>query len=386
MRTPTCFFDLETTGLIRGDVYPDIVECCFMVTCPNGVVGVDTFETRVFTSFIPAEATNIHHITTEDVKDCPTFEEIAPRIYSLLNGRTWCGHNIIGYDSRVLIHAFTSRGIEPPSPSHVIDTLLSAREIIPGMTSYALGALCEHFNISTEGAHSAEGDVRQTHCLWTCLRDHRTTPEEQYKLGMKHLQLPRTAKTCERAIGCFMRAAESDHLESVYELGRLFFGVTSPIRDAQRGIEYLKRAARGGHALAAYKLGVIYSMTPEHRNLDEALVYLTNAVDGGCREALVRLAAIHPDPRKSVEYYVRDGSPYAHRCIGFLYQHESEEHPRNDELAFEYFKRAADRGDSIGAKMTSRCFFSGVGTPVSAVQGDLYFRRYQRLAAMWADD
>ena len=53
---------------------------------------------------IPAEATAVHGITDDDVKDCPTFDEVIPRLWAHLNGH-WLVDN---YE--------LPRGIKMPKP------------------------------------------------------------------------------------------------------------------------------------------------------------------------------------------------------------------------------------------------------------------------------
>jgi len=74
LKNPIVFFDLETTGInISRD---RIVELSFLKIHPNGEEEIKS--KRVNPEMpIPAESTAIHGITDEDVKDCPTFKQIA---------------------------------------------------------------------------------------------------------------------------------------------------------------------------------------------------------------------------------------------------------------------------------------------------------------------
>ena len=70
LKRPIIFFDLETTGI---DIARDrIVEISMVKVMPDGEEIVRT--RRINPGMpIPAEATAIHGITDEDVKDCPLF-------------------------------------------------------------------------------------------------------------------------------------------------------------------------------------------------------------------------------------------------------------------------------------------------------------------------
>ena len=74
LKKPLIFFDLETTGInITKD---KIVEISLIKVMPNGE---EMQKTRRLNPgmHIPEQSTAIHHITDDDVKDCPTFKQIA---------------------------------------------------------------------------------------------------------------------------------------------------------------------------------------------------------------------------------------------------------------------------------------------------------------------
>lgn len=76
LKRPIVFFDLETTGV---DTAKDrIVEISMVKVMPDGEEIVKTRKINPGIH-IPEEATAIHGITDEDVKDCPTFAQIAGR-------------------------------------------------------------------------------------------------------------------------------------------------------------------------------------------------------------------------------------------------------------------------------------------------------------------
>ena len=74
LKNPILFFDIESTGL---NVATDrIVEICAVKIHPNGDQEI---KTRRINPTIPIspEAQAVHGISDEDVKDCPTFKQIA---------------------------------------------------------------------------------------------------------------------------------------------------------------------------------------------------------------------------------------------------------------------------------------------------------------------
>ena len=74
LKNPLVFFDLETTGInITRD---RIIEISLLKVYPNGKEESRT--RRINPEMpIPPESTAIHGITDEDVKECPTFKQIA---------------------------------------------------------------------------------------------------------------------------------------------------------------------------------------------------------------------------------------------------------------------------------------------------------------------
>ena len=83
LRNPLVFFDLETTGI--NIVKDRIVEISYVKVFPNGKE--ETKTRRINPGMpIPPESTAIHGITDEDVKDCPTFKEIAKSLAAQIEG------------------------------------------------------------------------------------------------------------------------------------------------------------------------------------------------------------------------------------------------------------------------------------------------------------
>ena len=70
LKNPLIFFDLETTGV---DVTKDrIVEISLFKVMPNGTEECKTRRINPGVP-IPARATEVHGITDDEVKDCPSF-------------------------------------------------------------------------------------------------------------------------------------------------------------------------------------------------------------------------------------------------------------------------------------------------------------------------
>ena len=106
LRNPLIFFDLETTGI---DIATDrIVELSFLKIYPNGEEESKTMRINP-TVPIPAKVTAIHGITDEDVKDSPTFGEIARSLSRVFEGCDFAGYNSNKFDIPLLAEEFFSQ-------------------------------------------------------------------------------------------------------------------------------------------------------------------------------------------------------------------------------------------------------------------------------------
>ena len=100
---PVVFFDLETTGT---DINKDrIVEICYLKVWPNG--NEDAHTMRINPDMhIPEEASKVHGIYDDDVKDCPKFKEVAKNIAKDFEGADIAGFNSNRFDVPLLAEEF----------------------------------------------------------------------------------------------------------------------------------------------------------------------------------------------------------------------------------------------------------------------------------------
>ncbi len=109
LKRPIIFFDLETTGV--DNARDRIVEISLVKIMPDGEEIVRTRRINP-TIPIPAEATAIHHITDEDVKDCPTFRQIAKSLKEFMEGCDFGGFNSNRFDLPLLVEEFMRAGVD----------------------------------------------------------------------------------------------------------------------------------------------------------------------------------------------------------------------------------------------------------------------------------
>lgn len=109
LKKPIIFFDLETTGL---NITQDrIVEVSIIKVMPNGE---EIRRTRRVNPemHIPEEATATHHITDDDVKDEPTFKQIAKSLAQLFTGCDIAGFNSNRFDIPMLDQEFQRADVD----------------------------------------------------------------------------------------------------------------------------------------------------------------------------------------------------------------------------------------------------------------------------------
>jgi DNA polymerase-3 subunit epsilon len=154
LRNPLAFFDLETTGT---NISQDrIVEIAVVKIMPGGER--KNKYTRVNPQIpIPAEASLIHGIWDDDVKDSPTFKQIAAELAQMLEGCDLAGFNIIKFDVPMLVEEFLRAGVEFETGNK---KLVDAQKIFHLMEKRTLTAAYQFYcGKNLVDAHSAMADT-----------------------------------------------------------------------------------------------------------------------------------------------------------------------------------------------------------------------------------
>lgn len=157
LKNPLAFFDLETTGInIAND---RIVEIAVIKVMPNGEQ-TKYVEKINPTVPIPIETSLIHGIYDADVKDAPTFKQIAKNLAKMLEGADLAGFNIVRFDVPLLVEEFLRAGVDfDISKRKFID----AQRIFHLMEPRNLSAAYKFYCGKTlEDAHTAEADTMAT--------------------------------------------------------------------------------------------------------------------------------------------------------------------------------------------------------------------------------
>lgn len=158
LKNPLVFFDLETTG--TNIIKDRIVEISYLKVYPNG--DEDSKTRRINPEMpIPPESTLIHGITDEDVKDCPTFKEVAKSLAVQIEGCDLAGYNSNRFDIPVLVEEFLRVGVDIDLNKR---KFIDVQTIFHKMEQRTLSAAYKFFcNQSLENAHTAEADTRATY-------------------------------------------------------------------------------------------------------------------------------------------------------------------------------------------------------------------------------
>ncbi len=158
LRNPLVFFDLETTGI--NIVKDRIIEISYVKVHPNGKEETKTWRVNPGMP-VPPESTAIHGITDEDVKDCPTFKEIAKSLAAQIEGCDLAGYNSNRFDIPLLAEEFLRADVD-------IDLnrrkFVDVQTIFHKMEQRTLSAAYKFYcDKSLENAHTAEADTLATY-------------------------------------------------------------------------------------------------------------------------------------------------------------------------------------------------------------------------------
>lgn len=193
-KLPIALVDVETTG--RDASVDRVVEIGVAIARGGAIVERRNWLLNPGRP-IPAEATEVHKITDEDVKDAPAFAAVAAEILALLSGCVLGAYNA-AFDRAFLFGEVARAGLGGESlPAGLrrdvdwIDPLVWARELHHAERSRALGEVAARLGIALENAHRAADDAEAAlKVLLAFGRDPRIPPtyggllREQRRLAM----------------------------------------------------------------------------------------------------------------------------------------------------------------------------------------------------------
>jgi DNA polymerase-3 subunit epsilon len=158
LERPIAFFDLETTGVSFGQ--DRIVEIAILKVFPDGKKETTTYRVNP-TIPIPPQSSEIHGIYDEDIKDAPTFADLAAKLYIYLHDCDLAGYNSNKFDIPVLVDEFQRADYDfDITEKRLVDVQNIFHKMEPRTLSAAYTFYCDK---DLENAHSAEADITATY-------------------------------------------------------------------------------------------------------------------------------------------------------------------------------------------------------------------------------
>jgi DNA polymerase III subunit epsilon len=187
LQRPLVWLDLETTGVFRK--VDRVVQLGAIKISPDGTV---VRKKRLVNPqmLIPPEATEIHHITDDMVKDEPTFEQLATSLAKFIHMVDFGGYNV-GFDLDILAEEFTRCRVEATLAGRIVD----ANKIAHEYNRRTLVAMYERYTGKPlMEAHDALVDTEAAaECFIAQLAAHPDLPRTVEGLHAKYFETPRDA-------------------------------------------------------------------------------------------------------------------------------------------------------------------------------------------------
>ncbi|KAD6453761.1 hypothetical protein E3N88_08467 [Mikania micrantha] len=163
MSNEIVFFDLETNVPNKPGQKFWVLEFGALVLCPRKLVELESYCTLIRPGDLTAVGVNparCHGISRATVLKAPVFEEVADKIFKILNGRIWAGHNIRRFDCVRIREAFKEIGRTAPEPVALIDSLpVLAERFGRRAGDMKMASLAKYFGLG-EQKHRSLDDVR----------------------------------------------------------------------------------------------------------------------------------------------------------------------------------------------------------------------------------
>lgn len=154
-KTPLLIFDLETTGLNRGN---DRIIEIGAIKVQNGVI-VDTLSILVNPGIeVPYYATKVNGITTEMLTGAISDTKGVIKLIEMTKDCIVIAHNV-SFDVGFINEYLKRMGLNILE-NRFVDTVRLARKAFPGHAKYSLGIIAKNLNIKILNAHRAADDAR----------------------------------------------------------------------------------------------------------------------------------------------------------------------------------------------------------------------------------
>jgi len=155
------FFDIESTGPNASK--DRIVQLAIVVINEDGKVLLS--KAKLYNPGIPIseEATKIHKITNEQVKNAPSFSEDAKKLKNIFENKIIITYNGLRFDIPLLMAEFERAKVEVELSGRFIDAMKVEAKLAPRDLS---SVYYKYTGKHLEGAHNALSDVKATMAVY----------------------------------------------------------------------------------------------------------------------------------------------------------------------------------------------------------------------------
>ncbi|KAG9154760.1 hypothetical protein Leryth_014256 [Lithospermum erythrorhizon] len=162
-KSEIAFFDLETSVPTRVGQGHAILEFGSILVCPRKLIELENYSTLVCPNDLSLIATlseRCNGITKDGVLAAPSFAHIADKVYDILHGRIWAGHNILRFDCARIREAYAEINRPPPEPKGTLDSLaLLTQKFGRRAGDMKMASLATYFGLGKQ-THRSLDDVR----------------------------------------------------------------------------------------------------------------------------------------------------------------------------------------------------------------------------------
>ncbi len=173
---PFVIIDVETTG---SDPLRDrIIEIALIRTDGGGEFSSMVNPSRTLPQFISA----LTGIADHDLRDAPSFDEIAPEVADLLEGAVFVAHNA-RFDYAFVRNEFKRLGISFSAPT--LCTVRLSRKLYPKYRKHGLDSIIERNGLSVDQRHRALDDAKVVEAFLEIAREEKG--EDAYSAALAQL-------------------------------------------------------------------------------------------------------------------------------------------------------------------------------------------------------
>lgn len=176
--------DLETATSDRSS----ICEIGIAVVENSKITTIKSWYVRPMLNMYDSWNISIHGITPEMTENCPEFPEVWKEVLPYLSGRMVVAHNT-SFDMYAIRDALDMNEMDYPDFEYIC-SYRSAKYALPGISSYSLESMCEHFGITNRDEHRAGTDAEacakvlmRTVEAYGCTTIEEFIRKKRYKIG-----------------------------------------------------------------------------------------------------------------------------------------------------------------------------------------------------------